>query len=72
MRTRADATVVMPESMNDAIESQLGYNDSKSEWMREALLERLEREGVNTETIREDIEASPESSDATDSAQAAD
>ena len=35
-----------PEWMDESVESQLGYGDSKSEWIREAVRQRLEREGL--------------------------
>jgi Arc/MetJ-type ribon-helix-helix transcriptional regulator len=36
--------------MAEAIESRLEWGDSRSEWIREAIRERLEREGVVLET----------------------
>jgi hypothetical protein len=36
----------MEDEMNDAIESELGYGDSKAGWIREACRQRLQREGV--------------------------
>ena len=46
MQKRKDLTVPMEEDLNDKIEDQLGYNDSKAAWIREAIRQRLEREGV--------------------------
>lgn len=71
MRDRKDVTVGMPKSMKQAIEDQLGYNDYKTEVIREAILTWLEEEGVDTDQIRADIQAS-DSEDASESPQAAD
>lgn len=55
VKQRKDVTVPMPESLNSAIEDELDYGDSKSQWIREAILQRLEREGTDVAEIREDI-----------------
>jgi Arc/MetJ-type ribon-helix-helix transcriptional regulator len=44
MENRKDVTVPMPKELKDEIEDRLGYNDSKAEWIREAIRQRLERE----------------------------
>lgn len=46
MDDRKDVTVSMSAAMNDAIEDQLGYNDSKAGWIREAIRQRLQQEGI--------------------------
>jgi Arc/MetJ-type ribon-helix-helix transcriptional regulator len=38
------ADVYLPPDLEDAIEEQLGYGDSKSEWIREACRQRIDRE----------------------------
>jgi len=38
-------TVRVPGWMNAEIEDELGYNDTKCEWIREACRQRLDREG---------------------------
>lgn len=42
-------TFTYPAWMDDLVEGELEYGDSKSEWVREAVRERLEREGLLTE-----------------------
>ena len=39
-------SVAMPDSLDEAIESELGYGDAKAEWIREACRQRLERESI--------------------------
>lgn len=39
-------TARISEKVNDEIEEVLDYNDTKSDWIREAVEEKLEREGV--------------------------
>lgn len=34
----------MPKDLRDAIDSQLEYGDSRSQWIREAIVEKLERD----------------------------
>jgi len=58
MDDRKDLTVPMEAALNDRIEEQLGYNDSKAAWIREAIRERLEREGVDVSDLSGE-EASP-------------
>jgi len=41
---RNGVTVPMPAELNDAIEAELGYGDSKAEWIRTAIKMRLEDE----------------------------
>lgn len=53
MAKDVEVTVPMEQSMNDAIEQQLGYGDSKAGWIREAAKEKLEREGVE---LPDDVE----------------
>jgi len=42
MEDRKDVTVGMPKELNDAIHEHLVYGDSKSEWIREAIRQRLD------------------------------
>lgn len=49
MENRKDVTVPMPESVTTAIEQQLDYGDSRAGWIREAVRQRLEQEGVDVE-----------------------
>lgn len=44
MENRKDITVPMPKDLRDAIDSQLEYGDSRSQWIREAIVEKLERD----------------------------
>lgn len=44
MDNRIDVTVPLPGALNDAVETELGYGDSKAEWIREAIKMRLEHE----------------------------
>lgn len=39
-------TVPMSDEMKTAIESQLRYGDSRAEWIREAIRQRLKRDGI--------------------------
>jgi len=41
--------VLIDEELKKKIEGQLGYNDSMSGWVREAIHEKLEREGLMEE-----------------------
>ena len=43
MEDRKDITVPMPKSLRDEIDAQLEYGDSRSEWIREAIREKLAR-----------------------------
>ena len=49
MEDRKDVTVPMPSAMVDEVEDNLGYGDSRAEWIREAVRQRLERERNNDE-----------------------
>lgn len=44
MENRKDVTVPLPGELNDAIEDELEYGDSKSGWIREAIRQRLDRD----------------------------
>lgn len=50
MEDRKDVTVPMPASLVDAVEGQLGYGDSRAGWIRDAVEQRLEREGIEIKT----------------------
>jgi len=54
MENRKDLTVPMESKLNERIEEQLGYNDSKAAWIREAIKQRLEREGIDTSDLPEE------------------
>ena len=38
--------VLVEEELKEKIEDQLGYNDSMSGWVRGAIIEKLEKEGL--------------------------
>jgi len=40
--SKQDVHVFLSSSLNDTIEEQLDYGDSKSAWIREAIRQRLE------------------------------
>ena len=42
MSRNKDVTVTMPEDLVQEIDENLDYGDSRSEWIRQAVLERLE------------------------------
>jgi len=44
MQDRKDISVCMPGELDDAIKDHLNYGDSKSEWIREAIRQRLNQE----------------------------
>lgn len=44
--TKEQIGVLVEPELKEEIESQLGYKDSMSSWVREAIIEKLEREGV--------------------------
>lgn len=47
-----EVTVPMESAMDDAIVDQLGYGDSKAEFIREAIRQRLvEKEGVDVSEL---------------------
>lgn len=52
MDDRQDVTVPMPAAMKDEIVDDLEYGDSIAGWIRVAIVERLEREGVDVTDIR--------------------
>ena len=37
-------TIRLPDDLNDQIEDALDYNDTKSDWFRQAAVEKLERD----------------------------
>jgi len=47
MQDRKDISVCMPGELDKAIKQHLDYGDSKSEWIREAIRERLQRQDAN-------------------------
>lgn len=51
MENRKDVTVPMPETWTTAIEQELSYGDSRAGWIREAVRQRLVREGIDIEDI---------------------
>lgn len=51
MRDRKDLTTPMPRVWRDMIDYQLTYGDSRSGWIREAVRQRFEREGINIEAV---------------------
>jgi len=44
MQDRKDISVCMPGELDAAIKDHLSYGDSKSEWIREAIRQRLNQE----------------------------
>jgi Arc/MetJ-type ribon-helix-helix transcriptional regulator len=49
MKDRKDITVPIPGELNDQIESELEYGDHKSEWVREAIRQRLDAEAADAD-----------------------
>lgn len=49
MEERKDVTVPMPQSMVEEIAKELDYGDSRAEWIRDAIQEKLEREREGTD-----------------------
>ncbi len=47
MQDRKDISVCMPGELDAAIKDHLSYGDSKSEWIREAIRQRLNREDAD-------------------------
>ena len=41
---RKDITVPMDEQLKNRVEARLAYGDSRSEWIREAIRQRLDKE----------------------------
>jgi metal-responsive CopG/Arc/MetJ family transcriptional regulator len=50
MKDRHDVTVPMEQSLVDDIDGELTYGDSRSEWIRNAIREKLAREQADAET----------------------
>lgn len=46
MQDRKDVTVPMPGQWAEQIESELEYGDSMAGWVREAVRQRFEAEGI--------------------------
>ncbi len=55
MANRKDVTVPLPKDAVDEIDGKLSYGDSRAGWIREAVYQRLEREGINTEEFRKEL-----------------
>lgn len=51
---RKDVTVPMDESLDDQIEGELEYGDSKAGWIRDAIRMRLDAEGLEPEDLETD------------------
>jgi metal-responsive CopG/Arc/MetJ family transcriptional regulator len=51
MRDRKDVSVAMPKELDEAIIKRLSYGDSKSEWIREAIRQRIEQESDDLDDI---------------------
>ncbi len=51
MKDRKDVSVAMPKKMDEQIVKRLSYGDSKSEWIREAIRQRIERESDDLDDI---------------------
>lgn len=54
MRDRKDQTVPIPEDWEALIEDELGYGDSKAGWIRDAITQRFEAEGIEYEPLEDD------------------
>ena len=50
MDERHDVTVPMEQALVDEIDGELTYGDSRSEWIRNAIREKLGREQAEAET----------------------
>ena len=50
MKDRHDVTVPMEQTLVDEIDGELTYGDSRSEWIRNAIREKLARESADAET----------------------
>ena len=46
MSERTDVTVTLSEETKEAIENRLEYGDSRSQWIKEACEQRLEKEAA--------------------------
>ena len=53
MRDRKDLTVPLPRIWRDMIDHQLTYGDSRAGWIREAVRQRFEREGIDIAAVDE-------------------
>jgi predicted transcriptional regulator len=42
-------TIRLSDDLNDQIEDALDYNDTKSDWFRQAAIEKLQRDGYNVD-----------------------
>jgi len=42
-------TIRLSDDLNDQIEGALDYNDTKSDWFRQAAIEKLERDGYDVD-----------------------
>ena len=47
MQDRKDISVCMPGELDAAIKDHLSYGDSKSEWIREAIRQRLSQDDAD-------------------------
>jgi len=65
MQDRKDISVCMPGELDDAIKDHLNYGDSKSEWIREAIRQRLSQEDADAgpDSALEAHSSEPESPD---------
>ena len=50
MKDRHDVTVPMEQALVDEIDGELTYGDSRSEWIRAAVREKLAAESAEAET----------------------
>lgn len=57
MAEKKDVSVNMPVELNAKIEEQLGYGDSKSEWIRQACREKLSRSEDDDDPPKTALEA---------------
>lgn len=46
--TMAKITLKMSDELREAIDAQLEYGDSRSAWIRQAVIDRLDEQGVDT------------------------
>lgn len=53
MENRKDVTVSLPQEWVEHIDANLNYGDSRSAWIREAVRQRLDDEGVLTGNPRQ-------------------
>lgn len=61
MKDRVDVTIPMERDLRDRVDAQLGYGDSRAEWVRETLRARLDaledEEKADTTAGGVDVEA---------------